>query len=86
MATEPKQGLLQTFTIMAIAFGFGIAGAYALDLHKHTCKKCGHSWRHLGAFNVGDIDAHTCPKCGTVEWWKNFGSDGAIIPPKDRLP
>jgi len=57
--------------VVAIAFGVGLIGAYMLDLHGHTCEVCGHRWRHLGAFNLGDPVAHTCRKCGTVQWWKD---------------
>lgn len=55
---------------IAIAVGVGLLGYYMLDGHSHTCP-CGHRWRHLGAFNMGDLDAHTCKRCGTVEWWKD---------------
>ena len=59
-----------TLGVIALAFGIGIVGAYVLDAHAHTCDSCGHKWRHLGAFNVGDQDAHTCKRCGTTQWWK----------------
>lgn len=59
-----------TIGVIALAFGIGVVGAYMLDLHSHTCEACGHHWRHLGAFNLGDPDAHTCRRCGTVQWWK----------------
>ena len=56
---------------IALAVGVGLLGAYALDIHSHTCESCGTRWRHLGAFNVGDPGSHTCSKCGTVQWWKD---------------
>jgi hypothetical protein len=56
-----------TLGVIALAFGIGVLGAYALDLHSHTCESCGYKWRHLGAFNLGDAASHTC---GTVQWWK----------------
>lgn len=75
--------------VFAIAIGVGVLGAYMLDLHSHTCE-CGHKWRHLGAFNLGDLEAHRCKRCGTVQWWKSgienaFGTDGAFIP-HDGIP
>ena len=57
--------------VIALAFGAVALGVYALDLHAHTCEACGNSWRHLGAFNVGDPGSHTCSKCSTVQWWKD---------------
>jgi len=60
-----------TLGVLAIAFGIGVLGAYMLDLHGHTCCRCGHKWRHLGALNVGNESSHTCSRCGTVQWWKN---------------
>jgi hypothetical protein len=67
----------------ALIAGTVALGAYALDLHSHTCEACGHHWRHLGAFNLGDLAAHTCRRCGTVQWWKEGwqhadGHDGAL--------
>jgi hypothetical protein len=59
-----------TLGIMALAFGLGVLGAYMLDVHAHTCEACGNRWRHLGAFNLGDLEAHRCQKCGQVQWWK----------------
>jgi hypothetical protein len=59
-----------TLGVIALAFGIGVLGAYALDLHSHTCDFCGYKWRHLGAFNLGDAASHTCGNCGTVQWWK----------------
>jgi hypothetical protein len=56
---------------VAIAVGIGVLGAYMLDLHAHTCDACGHRWRHLGAFNIGDPQSHACGKCGVVQWWKD---------------
>jgi hypothetical protein len=77
-----------TLGVLAIAFGIGVLGAYALDLHSHACDSCGYKWRHLGAFNLGDLPAHTCRKCGTVQWWKRGwqhavgmrSTDGAFRP------
>lgn len=60
-----------TLGVIAIAFGIGVLGSYMLDLHSHICDACGHKWRHLGAFNLGDERTHTCGKCGTVQWWKD---------------
>ncbi len=59
-----------TLGVIAIAFGVGVLGAYMLDLHGHTCDRCGRRWRHFGAFNLGDEQSHTCPCCGQVQWWK----------------
>lgn len=56
---------------VAIAIGIGVLGAHMLDMHAHTCEGCGHRWRHLGAFNIGDPQSHTCGKCGVVQWWKD---------------
>jgi hypothetical protein len=71
----PPQSALGSFGsalgTVAIAIGVGVLGAYMLDLHTHTCDACGHRWRHLGAFNVGDANAHTCGNCGVVQWWKD---------------
>lgn len=86
-ATPPPSPFGGTLGVIAIAFGIGVLGAYALDLHSHACA-CGHKWRHLGAFNFGDLDAHTCKNCGTTQWWKDgwhnpIGSkatDGAFRP------
>lgn len=64
-------GSFGTLGVIAFAFGIGVLGAYMLDLHGHQCCKCGHRWRHLGAFNFGDEPAHTCVRCGTVQWWKD---------------
>jgi hypothetical protein len=75
---------------IAIAVGVGMLGAYMLDLHSHTCEACGHRWRHLGAFNLGDPVAHTCSKCGTVQWWKDGAPhvfrDVLRQPPPNVLP
>jgi hypothetical protein len=60
-----------TLGVIALAFGIGVFGAYALDLHGHTCEACGNRWWHLGAFNLGDEGSHTCARCGQVQWWKN---------------
>ena len=56
---------------IAIAIGFGVVGAYMLDIHSHTCEACGHKWRHFGVFNLGDPSAHACKNCGTVQWYKD---------------
>jgi hypothetical protein len=64
---EAPRGLLATIVITA---GVVALGVYALDLHAHTCSNCGHRWRHLGAFNLGDEESHTCASCGQVQWWK----------------
>lgn len=47
----------------------GVVGA-VLDWHGHQCDACGHRWRHLGKFAVGNADKHTCARCGTMQWWK----------------
>lgn len=57
--------------VVVIALGVGVLGYYMLDGHSHTCEACGHRWRHLGVFNLGDPVAHTCSKCHTVQWWKD---------------
>jgi hypothetical protein len=59
-----------TLTALAIAVGLGVLGAHMLDLHGHTCDRCGRRWVHLGAFNLGDEQSHTCARCGEVQWWK----------------
>jgi hypothetical protein len=59
------------FGTLAIAIGVGVIGYHMLDGHTHTCESCGHRWRHLGAFNLGDPAAHTCGRCNTVQWWKD---------------
>jgi len=64
---DATRGLLATIAITAGVVAFGV---YALDLHAHTCANCGHKWRHLGAFNLGDEESHTCARCGQVQWWK----------------
>ncbi len=63
--------LMSTLGVIAIAFGIGVAGALVFDLHGHTCDSCGNRWKHLGAFNDGDLAAHTCSSCGTVQQWKD---------------
>jgi len=78
------------FAVLAITVGAVALGLYALDLHTHTCEGCGHSWRHLGAFNVGDPGAHTCDRCECVQWWKDgvphvFRSALQQPPPKAML-
>ena len=82
-ATPPSKPI-GTLGVLAIAFGIGVVGAYAFDLHSHACS-CGNKWRHLGAFNFGDQDAHTCKRCGQVQGWKGGGfvgtrADGAFQP------
>jgi hypothetical protein len=67
----PYQAPLGTLTVMALAFGLGVFGAYMLDLHNHRCSSCGNKWWHLGAFNLGDPASHTCKQCGTVQWFKD---------------
>jgi len=62
------RGTLGSIVIVA---GVVALGAYALDLHSHACESCGHRWRHLGAFNIGDERSHTCARCGQVQWWKD---------------
>ena len=69
-ASSPPPSLGNMLGVIVIAVGVGVLGYYALDGHSHTCESCGHRWRHLGAFNVGDPAAHSC-KCGTVQWWKD---------------
>lgn len=64
---DASRGLLATIAITA---GVVALGVYALDLHAHTCANCGHRWRHLGAFNLGDEESHKCGRCGQVQWWK----------------
>jgi hypothetical protein len=68
---RPYEAPLGTLTVMALAFGLGVFGAFMLDLHKHRCESCSYAWWHLGAFNLGDPVAHTCKQCGTVQWWKD---------------
>ena len=69
-ASPPSPSLGTVLGTIALALGVGVLGYYMLDGHTHTCESCGHRWRHLGAFNVGDPAAHSC-KCGTVQWWKD---------------
>ena len=66
----PPPSLGNMLGVIAIAVGVSVLGYYALDGHSHVCESCGHRWRHLGVFNLGDPAAHTC-KCGTVQWWKD---------------
>ena len=85
----PPPSLGNMLGVIAIAVGVGVLGYYALDGHSHTCESCGHRWRHLGAFNVGDPAAHSC-KCGTVQWWKDGVAhvyrDVLRQPPPKALP
>jgi hypothetical protein len=67
---EQKDGSRGLLATIAITAGVVALGVYALDLHAHTCANCGHRWRHLGAFNLGDEESHTCGRCGQVQWWK----------------
>src|SRR4029077_19202209 len=82
---------LGVFGTLALVVGAGGLGAYMLDLHTHKCEKCGKSWRHLGAFNLGDEASHTCPCCGQVQWWKCGaphvlqGSQFVMPPPQPLL-
>jgi hypothetical protein len=71
-AEPPPTGasIVSTLGAIAIAVGVGVVGAYMLDLHGHTCDRCGRRWRHFGAFNLGDEASHTCSRCGEVQWWK----------------
>lgn len=75
---------------LALAVGVGVLGYYALDGHSHTCEGCGHKWRHLGIFNVGDPKAHACQRCGTVQWWKDgvphVFREALRSPPPNALP
>ena len=71
---KPPSALASFGTVLttaALAVGGAMLAAHMFDLHKHTCDGCGHSWRHLGAFNVGDPISHTCKQCGVVQWWKD---------------
>ena len=79
--TAPPPSIGKMLSVVAIAIGVGVLGYYALDGHSHACESCGHRWRHLGVFNLGDPGAHTCEKCGTVQWWK----DGAAHVFRDVL-
>jgi len=67
----PKSTLERLLVIAIGAAAIGVAGAYALDYHKHTCERCGARWAHLGALNGGNRPAHTCRTCGKVQWWKD---------------
>lgn len=69
--SSPPPSVGKMLGTVAVALGIGMLGVYMLDLHTHTCEVCGNSWRHMGAFNVGDPGSHTCVKCGTVQWWKD---------------
>jgi len=75
--------------VVAIVIGIGVLGGYMLDFHAHRCEGCGHTWRHLGAFNLGDPDAHSCARCGTVQWWKDgmphVFRDALRAPPSDPV-
>jgi hypothetical protein len=90
-AAPPQPTVFNTIGVIAVAFGVGVLGAYMLGLHSHTCVECGHRWRHLGAFNLGDLEAHTCGRCGTVQWWKSGwqsfdGKDGAFVTATPNRP
>jgi len=67
----PSPSIGKMLGVVAVALGVGVLGYYAFDGHAHTCESCGHRWRHLGAFNLGDPRAHSCGRCGTVQWWKD---------------
>ena len=69
-APPPKKSL-SVFGVIALAVGAGALGYYVLDGHSHTCDRCGHRWRHLGAFNFADLGAHTCARCGAEQFWKD---------------
>src|SRR5262249_21778789 len=47
-APPSKSKPISTLTVIAVAFGVGVAGYYLLDGHTHTCEACGYRWRHLG--------------------------------------
>jgi hypothetical protein len=76
--------------VVAIAFGVVVLGYHMLDGHAHQCEACGHRWRHLGVFNLGDPTAHTCRTCGTVQWWKDGTAhvfrEALRSPPSKVLP
>lgn len=73
---QPSKPFGGTLGTVLLAFGIGALGAFMLDLHGHQCMACGYRWRHLGAFNVGDLAAHTCRRCGETQWWKDGVVDG----------
>lgn len=68
---RPPERQLSFFGKLAVTVGLGVLGYYLLDGHSHTCEACGKRWRHLGAFNFGEVPAHTCAVCGTVQFWKD---------------
>jgi hypothetical protein len=68
---RPPERQLSTLGKIAVAVSMGVLGYYLLDGHGHTCEACGHRWRHLGAFNFGEVPAHACTMCGTVQFWKD---------------
>ena len=70
-AGRPPERQLSTLGKIAVTVGLGVLGYYLLDGHSHTCEACGKRWRHLGAFNFGEVPAHTCAVCGTVQFWKD---------------
>ena len=70
-STEKASSIGNVLGTIAIAVGAVALSLYAFDWHSHTCESCGHRWRHLGAFNLGDPIAHTCASCKTVQWWKD---------------
>jgi hypothetical protein len=82
---RPPARPIGTFGKIAIAVGVGVLGYYLLDGHAHTCEGCGNSWRHLGAFNFGEVPAHTCKVCGTVQFWKD-GFKHVFPDPSQRIP
>lgn len=92
--SPPSSSIGSMLGVLAIAVGAVALGAYAFDMHSHTCEACGTRWRHLGAFNLGDPVAHACGTCGTVQWWKDgvphVFRETLRSPPKDprasRLP
>ena|ERR1700674_2275532 len=75
MRTPPRESSSVLTHVLIAAFGAFVLG-HALDYHAHRCESCGHRWRHLGAFSLGDLASHTCGRCGAVQWWKS-GWQGA---------
>ncbi len=81
----PAKFSISPLGIAAIVLGVGVVGAFALDLHRHQCAACTERWWHLGAFNLGSVDAHRCANCGEIQWWKGT-AEGALRPPQYRTP
>jgi hypothetical protein len=82
---KPPVKPIGTFGKIAIAVGVGVLGYYLLDGHTHQCEACGYRWRHLGAFNFGEVPAHSCRVCGTVQFWKD-GFKHVFPDPSQRVP